>query len=834
MTHLLPDLPVRPLLPELERVLEERGAAVLVAPPGAGKSTLVPLALLDARFLAGQRILLAQPRRLVTRLLARRMAALRGEPVGATVGYAVRFERVAGPHTRLEVLTEGVLVRRLQHDPSLEGVGLVILDELHERALETDLGLALLLEVRAALRPDLRLLAMSATLAAERVAELLSGAPILRAPGRSFPVGTSWRPRARDAPLAPAVVAAVEEGLAASPGDVLVFLPGAREIRACAAALAEARPDLLVRPLFADLGRAEQEAALAPAPPGARKVVLATDVAETGLTVEGVTAVVDSGLCRRPQLDPRTGTSRLVTQRIALASAEQRRGRAGRLGPGVCIRLWAQAEERGMAPYPRPEILDADLAPLLLELALWGTADPAALAWLDPPPEANLRAARELLHGLGAIDAAGRITPHGRALAELPVHPRLGHLLLVAREQGLGPTGVALAALLSGRDPWRHEREPDLAHKLRALAEGVAGERPALVELGRIRRQLAELVGVAPAPIRPEAAGALVALGWPERVARARPGSRGRFLLANGRGAAVDPSSPLADASWLAIAELDDGGADARILAAAAVDEASVRELFAARIEATREVRFDRRSGAVLARSVERLGAIELTARPLAEPEPDAIAAALLAGLREVGLDALSWSEAARALRARIRWLAAAEPSLGLPAVDDAALRASLETWLAPFLEGCRSLADLARIDPAAALAQLLRPEQRLALDRLAPARLVLPSGRSVPIDYAREPPVASVRVQDLFGLDRHPTILAGRVPIVLELLSPAGRPIQLTRDLPGFWRGGWAEVRKAMRGRYPKHAWPEDPLAGPPATARPTAATGGRSGSAR
>lgn len=838
----LPDLPVRAILADLEAALGRHGAAVLVAPPGAGKSTLVPLALLDAPWLSGKHVLLLEPRRLATRLLARRMADLLGEPLGRTVGYAVRFERVAGPATRLEVLTEGVFLRRLQADPGLEGIGLVILDELHERAIETDLALALLLEVRAALRPDLRLLAMSATLEAERVAALSGGVPVLRAEGRSFPVETRWRPRPREAPLAPAIVAAVEEALAKSPGDVLVFLPGGREIRAAAAALEARRPELLVRPLHADLPRADQEAALAPGPPGRRKVVLATDVAETGLTVEGVTAVVDAGLCRRPRFDPRSGTSRLVTERVSLASAEQRRGRAGRLGPGLCLRLWAEAEERGMAAHARPDILDTDLAPLLLELACWGAADPGRLSWLDPPPEARLEAARRLLQALGAIDAEGRITPHGRRLAELPVHPRLAHLLLEGRDRGLGPTAVALVALLSSRDPWRQEREPDLSAKLRRLADrdAAGGERAALAELARVRRQLAERLDLPLEPVEPEAAGPLVARAWPERVARARPGGEGRFLLASGRGASIDPSSPLARASWLAVAELDDAGAEGRILSAAMLEEASLRAAFPDRIERLEEVVFDRRAGRVLARSVERFGSIELVSRPLASPDRGAVQRALLDGIRLVGLDALPWNREASALRARIAWLGRTAPELGLPSVETADLLASLEDWLGPWLAGRRGLDELADLDLARALRDYLGREASVALERFAPAGLVLASGRVVPIDYGREPPTAAVRVQELFGLDRHPTIRGGLVPLVLELLSPADRPIAVTRDLPAFWRGSWAEVRKAMRGRYPKHAWPEDPLSATAArrgSARPDRAAGpagGRSGSAR
>ncbi|MCX8100849.1 MAG: ATP-dependent helicase HrpB [Geminicoccaceae bacterium] len=808
----LPKLPVGAVLAQLDRALAERGAALLVAPPGAGKSTLVPLALLEAPWLADRRILVLQPRRIAARLVARRMAELLGERPGETVGWAVRFERVAGPRTRIEVVTEGVLTRRLQADPGLAGVGLVVLDELHERSLETDLALALLLEVRAAFRPDLRLLGMSATLEAERVAALLGGAPILRAQGRTFPVETRWRPRPRDAPLAPAVAAAVHEALRDQSGDVLVFLPGAREIGAAQEALRSSGSEIEVLPLHGALPRAAQDRALAPSASGRRKVVLATDLAETSLTVEGIGAVVDSGLARRPRYDPRTGTGRLETVRIPLASADQRRGRAGRLGPGLCIRLWAEAEERAMPAHARPEILDADLAPLLLELARWGVRDARALAWLDPPPEAGLAAARRLLEALGAVDRDGRLTETGRAMAELPLHPRLARLVHEGRTRGAATTALALAALLSARDPWRRERDPDLALKLRFLRDGRDGEPASLAELQRIRRQLADLTGTRPGAIEPARAGELLLAAFPDRIAGARPGGNGRFLLASGRGAIVDPTSALASTPFLVVAELDDAGADARIGAAAAIDEASVRGFAGPALVVEEEVGLDERTGAVVARRIERIGAIELASRPIAEPDPVRVRSALLDAIRRRGLDRLPWSPAARALRARIGWLGAREPAQGLPATSDAALEASLEHWLGPELAGIRRLDELARVDLAAALGHLLAPLQRTTLDRLAPPTLLLPSGKAVPIDYEREPPVASVRAQELFGLDRHPSLRAGAEPLVLELLSPAGRPIALTRDLPAFWRGGWAEVRKAMRGRYPKHPWPEEP----------------------
>lgn len=811
MVRTLPDLPLRSALPELEAALAGAGAAVLVAPPGAGKSTLVPLALLEAPWLAGNRIWMLEPRRLAARLLARRMAELLGEPLGATVGYAVRFERVLGPKTRIEVLTDGLFLRRIQSDPELKGVGLVIVDEAHERALETDLALALLAEVRAALRADLRLLVASATLESEAVARLLGQAPVLRVTGQSHPVTTEYRPPPPGVPFERHLASVVREALARSRGDVLVFLPGAREIRAAARALAELEGAIAVLPLHGDLPRAEQDRALRPDPAGRRKVVLATDIAETSLTVEGVTVVVDSGLARRPRFDPRTGTSRLVTVKIARASAEQRRGRAGRQAPGMCFRLWARAEEHAMVPFARPQIVDADLAPLMLELARWGVDDPSRLAWLDPPPEAGVAAARALLLALGALDERGRLTAQGRAMAELPVHPRLARMLLEGRARGLGPTAVALAALLSGRDPFRAERDPDLALKLARLGRDEAGEPAAQAELARIKTELARLLDVPLAPLLPEHTGALLALAYPDRLARARAGAPGRFILRSGRGAWLEPSSALARAAFLAVAELDDVGADARILAAAALDEAALRAAAGPQIQTERTVFWDERGEVVVAEEVERLDALVLSRRPV-EPDPQRARAVLLDAIRRRGLKALPWTPKALALRARILWLQSQQPALAVPDLSDAALAARLSDWLGPWLEGARRWQEVLALDLEAALRAWLDGSVCAELDRLAPPFLQLPSGRRVPIDYSRDPPLVRVRAQELFGLDQHPVVGPRRTPLVLEILSPAERPIAVTRDLPGFWRGGWAEVRKAMRGRYPKHPWPEAP----------------------
>jgi ATP-dependent helicase HrpB len=794
------ELPVVAALPALTRALESNNAAILEAPPGAGKTTLVPLHLLAAPWLAGRRVLVLEPRRLAARAAARRMAELLGEPVGESVGYALRFERRAGPRTRIEVVTDGLLTRYLQRDPALEAYGAVLFDEFHERSLDGDLGLALCLEVQASLRPDLRLLLMSATLDGAGLAAHL-GAPVIRSEGRRFPVRVEHLGYGRE-PLELGVARAVERALGAVAGGVLVFLPGAREIGVALELLRSRHPAIPILPLYGDLPRAAQEAAIRPS--AERRVVLATNIAETSLTIEGIAAVVDSGLERRQRFSARTGMSRLVTEPIARASAEQRAGRAGRLGPGLCLRLWPVAEDRGRAPHRPVEIEEADLAPLALELAAWGVADPGGLRFPTPPPAGPFAAARRLLAGLGAISGDGAITPHGRAMADLPLHPRLAHMVLTAREHGAGPTAVAAAALLGTRAA--AQAGTDFA---RGLAE------PAVGEAERVRRQLARLVGVAPAGADPAAAGAVLSLAFPERIARARAGARGMFLLAGGRGARLDPHDALAAEPWLAVAELDDLGSDARIRLAAPLAEKDVRELHESRIEIEEEVRYDARTESVLARQVTRLGAITLAERPLA-PEPERLARALCEGIRQRGIERLPWSDAAGQLRARVALLRRGEPD-AWPDFSDQALAAELETWLAPYLVGLRRLADLVRIDLAAILRDRLGHGRERELARRVPERFAVPSGRTHPIDYAAEPPVLAVKLQELFGLLDSPAVDAGRVPLMLHLLSPAQRPLAVTQDLASFWANTYPAVRKELRGRYPKHPWPEDPRAATP-----------------
>jgi ATP-dependent helicase HrpB len=810
------DFPIDEALPALKAALAAHRGVVLVAPPGAGKTTRAPLALLDAPWLAGLSIIMLAPRRLAARAAAARMARTLGEPVGRTVGHAVRLDRKIGPDTRVEVVTEGVFTRRILADPELTGVGCVIFDEAHERNLEADLGLALALDAQAGLREDLRILAMSATLDGARVAELLGpDAPLVRSEGRAFPVSLVHLDREPALPIEAQVARAVRRALAETDGDVLAFLPGAKEIRRTGELLAAPAPDVDVLPLHGALDVAAQDAATAPATPGRRRVVLSSAIAETSVTIDGVRAVVDSGLSRRPAFEPASGLTRLQTVRASRAAADQRAGRAGRTAPGVCYRLWGEAETRSLPAYERPEILDADLAPLALTLAAWGVRDPAALRWLDPPPAPAWSQATAGLQALGAIDADGRLLAHGRALAEFPLPPRLAHMIMraagegfsrvaamtaaVLQERGLGGTGVDLADRVSRLLADTGDR----ARKARGQAEGWAR-----LAGGRAGEAL-DLAHV----------GACVALAWPERVAMARDRAGG-FVLAGGQGGEVDPGESLAGAEFLAIAELQGSARHARVVAAAALSRATVESRFAADIVTREEVAFDREARALRARRTRRLGAITLESAPLAAPrEPEAARAALCEAVRTHGLDLLPWDARAKALRARLDWLHARDRE-NWPGVDDASLLAGLEAWLAPALGARPDGAALSRVDVGEALTSLLDWAGRGALDRLAPSHVTTPAGGRHPIDYAApQGPTVSVRVQEVFGLATHPGVGPAGVPLIFELLSPAHRPIARTADLPGFWRGAWADVRKDMRARYPKHLWPEDPANAAPTT---------------
>jgi ATP-dependent helicase HrpB len=814
-----PRLPIEQVLPSLRDALRSAGGVVLQAPPGAGKTTGVPLALLGEPWLGGRGIVMLEPRRLAARAAARRMATLLGELPGETVGYRVRHESLVGPTTRIVVVTEGVLTRMLQSDPALERFGLVVFDEFHERSIHADLGLALTIHSRSLLREDLRILVMSATLEGAPVSTLLDGVPIVTSEGRSHAVEVRHRSRRSGVKLESEVAAVVREALQAEQGDVLVFLPGAGEIRRVAALLGEV--DAEVIPLHGNLPPQRQDRAILPSPPGSRKVVLATSIAETSLTIEGVRVVVDSGLSRVPRYSQRTGMTRLATVRVSLASAEQRRGRAGRLAPGVCYRLWTLQEHAALPARSSPEILEADLAPLALDLAAVGVPDPRELRWLDPPPAAAFAQARSLLVQLGAIDRSGRLTRHGTAMARLALHPRLSHMVMKATELRERALACELAALLTERDLLRRTdgvSEADIRTRLdllrgtvvRADVDGEALRR-ARAETAACRRAgsgrgLAEGEGDV---------GALLAMAYPDRVAQGRPGAPGRFLLRNGLGAYLDPQSLSAE-GYLVACELEGREPESRILLAAPIGLAEIRKLFRDEVETEEVVEWDLQTRAVIARRRERLGAIVLRETHISRPDPQRVAEALLQGVHSESLNVLPWSDGARRTRERISFVRSLDPSW--PDVSDAALGEILERWLGPRVRGMSRLSDLGKVDLGAAVLDLLSWEQRAALDRLAPSHLVMPSGSRLAVDY-RDPaqPVLAVRLQELFGQTETPRVGGGKIPLTLHLLSPAGRPVQVTRDLAGFWRTTYFDVRKDLKGRYPKHPWPDDPLVAEP-----------------
>lgn len=802
--------PIDPLLPQLVDTLAEHTTALLSAPPGAGKTTRVPPALLTADWLGNQKILMLEPRRLATRSAARFMARERGEAAGRTIGYRTRLDTKISPATRIEVVTEGILTRMIQSDPGLDGIGCVIFDEFHERSLQADLGLALAREVQQALRPDLRILVMSATLAVDALRDKLGQPPLLEALGRSYPVELHYRPPPRDRGLLDHVASTVLQTLTQEPGSVLVFLPGTGEIRRVASTLEQRLPrQVRLCPLYGQMRPEDQDAAIAPAPAGERKVVLATAIAESSLTIEGIRVVVDAGQQRRSRFDPNSGMSRLITENVSRASAEQRAGRAGRLQAGVCYRLWSESQQARLRPHTPPEIEQADLASLVLELAGWGTSDAQQLTWLDPPPPAHWAQARELLQQLDALDAEGRITGHGRALLKPGLHPRLAHLLLRGRECGQGRLAAELAALLSDRDLLPPGSGSDLNERLDALRRGHPRLSPARL---RPVRQLADsLASRAPDREGKALPGALLALAFPDRIAQAR-GGRGRFRLSNGRGAFLPEDDPLAGQPWLVAAELDGQARESRIFLAASVSQAELESALAARIEDVESADWDEARGRIVARRQRRLGALVLAETELTQPPAAVLEAGLLAAVRARGIHALPWTGAARSWQARAHCLHRLLPE-AWPAVDDATLTETLEAWLAPFLHGARSWREVERLDLLAALKTRLQPAQWAELDRLAPARLTIPTGRQVELDYAADGgPVLATKLQSVFGWTRTPTIADGRLPVVLHLLSPAGRPLAVTADLASFWDNAYPEVRKDMRGRYPKHPWPEDP----------------------
>lgn len=823
----LPDLPVRAVLPEVARHLEANRPLVLQAPPGSGKTTLTAPFLLAAPWLAGRRIVLLEPRRLAARAAARHMARLLGEEVGGLVGYQMRLERRMGPATRIEVLTEGLLVQRILHDPSLSDTGLIIFDEFHERSLAADFGLALALEVRRALRPDLRLLAMSATIDAAPLARHLGEGAVVSAAARVWPVETRLEARNSSAPLPAQAADAVCRALEETAGGVLLFLPGEGEIRRATALLRARRlpPEVTLHPLYGALPRRAQDAAIEPPPPGGRKVVLATAIAESSLTIEDVRVVIDGGWMRVSRFSPRHGMSRLETIRVSADRAAQRRGRAGRLGPGVCYRLWDAATDRSLAPAAAPEMLDADLAPLVLQCADWGVTQREGLPWLTPPPDAAWRAAVALLRDLDALDDAGCITPHGRAMAALPAHPRLAHMVQRARQQGAPRRAVLLAAAVgeaAADAVLRHESDARrLLDRLDAAAGDDAAADGAVAEWVRRVRQLARQWS-RPYPTPDEALiepGRLLAWAFPDRIAQRR--DDGGYRLANGHGAALERGDALASAAWLAVAELQDDGPQARIRLAAPLEAADIETDFAAHLAAEEAVTWSRRDERVTAVRRIRLGALTLREAPLREPAPAALLAALLEGIRLKGVANLPWSAASRNLQARILFLRRVAPEEGWPDVADAALAGVLAAWLGPFLEGLTRWEQVQRLDLAAALLAWLGPRRR-ALDAAAPTHLEVPSGSRIAVRYdLGDEPVLAVRIQEVFGLAATPRVAGGRVAVVMHLLSPAQRPVQVTADLASFWRQGYALVRKELRGRYPKHDWPEDPAGATPSARR-------------
>ena len=820
--------PIDSLLPELRRCLAGGPAAVLQAAPGAGKTTRVPLALLHEPWLAGQRIVMLEPRRLAASNAARYMAACLGEEVGGTVGYAIRFERRISAATRIEVLTEGLLTRRLQEDPALSGVGLVIFDEFHERNLHSDLALALCRDAQLGLREDLRLLVMSATLDGEPVARLLGDAPLLSCPGRSHPVEISYFPQEPRGPLSEVTARAVRRALAETEGDILVFLPGVAEIRACQELLTtEPGPGQpLLCPLYGDLPFAAQEQALLPG--RQRKVVLATNIAETSLTIEGVRVVVDSGFMRRMRFEPATGLPRLATVRITAANAAQRAGRAGRLGPGRCYRLWTEAAQGSLRPFDTPQIRTADLAPLALELARWGVRQADSLAWLDAPPDGALAGARTLLRQLGALDDQNRLTNSGAAMADWPAHPRLAALLAAADKEDKA-LACDLTALLEERDISRHAGGPpsttdsDVLERLAALVSwrrtgrAPTGTDPGALRAvaraaGQWRRRLRVPVGAEPQLDAPTI-GRLLLAAYPDRLARERMPGRGRYLMAGGQGGRLSPRSGVRGAPLLVAVGFSGGReADGNIYLASAVSRELVEELFAHRLAWQRQVVWDGSQERVVAREVRCLGTLLLAERP-AVAGADEVTAALLDGIRQLGLEALPWNDAAIQLCRRVNLLARLFPDEGWPECSFAGLLAEMDCWLPPGLTGLRSRADLTRIDLAELLTARLDGRQRHRLGQLAPTHLPVPSGHRVAIDYQEEGhPVLAVKLQELFGLAATPRIAEDRVPLQVHLLSPARRPIAVTQDLASFWNHGYPEVRRELRGRYPKHPWPEDP----------------------
>jgi ATP-dependent helicase HrpB len=798
------EFPVDLIIPDLKAALSSRSCAVLVAEPGAGKTTRVPLALLDEAWLKGKRIVMLEPRRLAARAAATRMADTIGEQVGETIGYTVRLERKVSARTRIEVVTEGILTRRLQNDPELSDTGLLIFDEFHERSLDGDLGLALSLDVQRGLRDDLKILVMSATLDAERLSAHLDSAPVISTKGRMFPVGVTYIDKPQRFTFADDTVKAVARALRDVKGSLLVFLPGEGEIRRVEEMLLRSVADTVdVRPLYGAMSLGDQDAAIRPSPAGRRKIVLATTIAETSLTIDGIEAVIDTGLKRAPRFDPAAGMTTLETVRVSQASAEQRKGRAGRLGPGHCYRLWPEAETRALAAHDEPEIRSADLSGLVLDMARWGVITADGLPWFEIPPRAAFTQAQDLLKRLGALHADNTITPHGRAMAELPLHPRLAHMVIAGKAKGVGQSAAEIAALLSERDGAARDASIDVEQRLMML-RGSAKDRWKQT-VRQIRDQAS--LGDDTAEI---SHGVLVALAYPDRIGRKRGN---RFQLSGGGGAVLPEHDSLNKSDWLAVATLDGAAGDGKARLAAVLSSQEIEKHFSDLIAETNGVFWDAKANAVKAGLTRKLGAIILQEKPSLNIDPALTASAMLEGVKLLGLKALPWSEAARGFQARVKFLKRVMPDAEFPDLADPALSTSMETWLADYLTGMLRKSDLERLDVLSILQSLVPSELLRRMEKLAPQRMTVPGGGSYRINYDVDgDPVLSVRLQEMFGLKSAPEVADGRARLKIELLSPGGRPVAVTQSLETFWTNAYGDVRKDMRGRYPKHSWPEDP----------------------
>lgn len=817
-------LPVVDILKDVASALENSPTAILEAAPGAGKTTLVPLYLLQKGLVGSQKVIMLEPRRLAARAAARRMADLLGEDVGKTVGYRVRLDSKVSHQTRIEVVTEGILTRRLQSDPELAGVGLIIFDEFHERSLQTDLGLALARQVQEVLRADLKLLLMSATIEGERLSNALSGAPVIKSEGRQFPVETRFLERPSTKRVEQTVAAVIEDATQQDEGDILVFLPGAGEIKRTEKFLAGSAKlkDTLVMPLYGNLPAREQDRAIQPDPEGRRKIVLSTDITETSLTIEGVKIVIDAGLARNPMFDPNSGMTALVTRRVSRASADQRRGRAGRLGPGICYRLWTAAEDRGLIEFTSPEIMNADLSSLVLELANWGVQDATELYWMDAPPPGPWAQGQDLLRALGALDEEGKITALGQEIVKLPLHPRLAGMLLFAQDINAEALAADIAALLSERDIMQRDREfpnSDIRARLEILEEvrrgnAKKGSFGSSQQVLRVSKDLTRRLSIKDAGRKIGLAGQLLAFAYPDRIGELREGSEVQYRLSGGRGARLAENDRLKGEPYIVIAELDGRGRDARVDLAAPITSEEIEDNFADQIVSVRRVYWDEKKERVIAVEERKLGALMLESQRIKNPAPEEISTALLNAIRGRGLKVLLWGSESKSFIDRVNFARHHDPEGGWPDLSPEELEETLDIWLLPYLAGLTSLADIKQLNLLEILKNYLSWEQLTHLENFAPATIRVLSGSDIRLDYSNpDTPVLAVRLQEVFGLSDVPKLAEGRVAVSVHLLSPARRPVQITQDLASFWQKTYLEVKKDLKGRYPKHYWPDDPM---------------------